>query len=33
VEAGKAIVIPSARYKALVAIAALLPSRIHQLGA
>jgi len=33
VEAGKAIVIPSARYKVLVAIAALLPSRIHQLGA
>lgn len=33
VEEGKAIVIPSARYKALVALAALLPSRLHQRGA
>jgi hypothetical protein len=33
VEAGKAVVIPSLRYKALVALAAVLPARLHQMGA
>ncbi len=33
VEAGKAVVIPSFRYRALVAIAAVLPHRVHQMGA
>lgn len=32
VEAGRAVTIPSLRYKALVAIAALLPKRVHQAG-
>jgi short-subunit dehydrogenase len=33
VEAGRAITIPSLRYKALVAIAAVLPTKWHQAGA
>jgi len=32
VETGRAVTIPSLRYKALVAIAALLPKRVHQAG-
>jgi hypothetical protein len=32
VEAGRAVTIPSLRYKTLVAIAALLPKRVHQAG-
>lgn len=32
VEAGRAVTIPSLRYKALVAIAAILPKRMHQAG-
>jgi len=33
VEAGRAVTIPSLRYKALVAVAAILPTRFHQAGA
>lgn len=33
VEAGRAVTIPSFRYKALVAVAAILPTRFHQVGA
>jgi short-subunit dehydrogenase len=33
VEAGRAVIIPSLRYKALVAVAAILPTRFHQAGA
>ncbi len=33
VEAGRAVSIPSLRYKALVAVAAILPTRFHQAGA
>ena len=33
VEAGRAVTIPSLRYKALVAVAAILPTRFHQPGA
>jgi hypothetical protein len=32
VELGKAVVIPSLRYKVLVALATVLPARVHQAG-
>jgi hypothetical protein len=33
VEAGRAVTIPSFRYKALVAISAIVPAKFHQAGA